>query len=67
MDLIVIVARYSKEQKQDTHQKVQKHTKLKFVSSVGVRPLSGVGIPGLGNIKRYSTPGGIESLYRRKS
>lgn len=28
-------------------------------------PLSGVGIPGLGNIKRYSTPGGIESLYRK--
>jgi len=32
------VARYSKEQRQGTHQKVQKHTKLKFVSSVGVRP-----------------------------
>jgi hypothetical protein len=29
-------------------------------------PLSGTGIPGLGNIKRYSTPGGIESLYRAK-
>ena len=29
-------------------------------------PLSGTGIPGLGNIKRYSTPGGIESLYRGK-
>ena len=29
-------------------------------------PLSGTGIPGLGNIKRYSTPGGIESLYRNK-
>ena len=28
-------------------------------------PLSGVGIPGLGNIKRDSTPGGIESLYRK--
>ena len=27
-------------------------------------PLSGTGIPGLGNIRRYSTPGGIESLYR---
>ena len=28
--------------------------------------LIGTGIPGLGNIKRYSTPGGIESLYRGK-
>ncbi len=28
-------------------------------------PLSGVGIPGLGRIKQYSTPGGIESLYRK--
>ena len=29
-------------------------------------PLSGVGIPGLGMIKQYSTPGGVESLYRKK-
>lgn len=29
-------------------------------------PLSGVGIPGLGDIERYSTPGGIESLYRKR-
>lgn len=30
-------------------------------------PLSGVGIPGLDMIQRYSTPGGIESLYRGRS
>ena len=30
-------------------------------------PLSGVGIPGLGNIKAYGTPGGIESVYRKKT
>lgn len=39
----------------------------RYRTSGRMSPLSGVGIPGLGNIKRYSTPGGIESLYRRKS
>ena len=37
----------------------------RFRSSSRMSPLSGTGIPGLGNIKRYSTPGGIESLYKR--
>ena len=37
----------------------------RFGSSSRMSPLSGTGIPGLGNIKRYSTPGGIESLYKR--
>ena len=36
----------------------------RFGRSGRMSPLSGAGIPGLGNIKRYSTPGGIESLYR---
>ena len=36
----------------------------RFGRSGRMSPLSGTGIPGLGNIKRYSTPGGIESLYR---
>lgn len=36
----------------------------RYGSSSRMSPLSGTGIPGLGNIKRYSTPGGIESLYR---
>ena len=36
----------------------------RFGGSGRMSPLSGTGIPGLGNIKRYSTPGGIESLYR---
>ena len=36
----------------------------RFGSSSRMSPLSGTGIPGLGNIKQYSTPGGIESLYR---
>ena len=39
----------------------------RYRTSGRMSPLSGVGIPGLGNIKKYSTPGGIESLYRRKS
>jgi len=38
----------------------------RFGRSSRMSPLSGTGIPGLGNIKRYSTPGGIESLYRAK-
>ena len=38
----------------------------RFGRSGRMSPLSGTGIPGLGNIKRYSTPGGIESLYRGK-
>ena len=37
----------------------------RYGSSSRMSPLSGTGIPGLGNIKRYSTPGGIESLYKR--
>jgi hypothetical protein len=37
----------------------------RFGRSSRMSPLSGTGIPGLGNIKRYSTPGGIESLYRK--
>lgn len=36
----------------------------RFGRSGRMSPLSGTGIPGLGNIRRYSTPGGIESLYR---
>ena len=36
-----------------------------FGSSSRMSPLSGVGIPGLGDIKQYSTPGGVESLYRK--
>ena len=36
----------------------------RYGSSSRMSPLSGTGIPGLGNIKQYSTPGGIESLYR---
>ena len=36
----------------------------RFGASSRMSPLSGTGIPGLGNIKQYSTPGGIESLYR---
>ena len=36
----------------------------RFGRSGRMSPLSGTGIPGLGIIKRYSTPGGIESLYR---
>jgi len=39
----------------------------RYRTSGRMSPLSGVGIPGLGDIKRYSTPGGIESLNRRKS
>ena len=39
----------------------------RYRASGRMSPLSGVGIPGLGNIKAYSTPGGIESLYRGKS
>jgi hypothetical protein len=37
----------------------------RYGSSSRMSPLSGTGIPGLGNIKQYSTPGGIESLYKR--
>ena len=37
----------------------------RFGASSRMSPLSGTGIPGLGNIKQYSTPGGIESLYKR--
>jgi hypothetical protein len=37
----------------------------RYRASGRMSPLSGVGIPGLGNIKAYSTPGGIESLYRK--
>ena len=37
----------------------------RYGASSRMSPLSGTGIPGLGNIKRYSTPGGIESLYKR--
>ena len=37
----------------------------RYGSSSRMSPLSGVGIPGLDNIKKYSTPGGIESLYRK--
>ena len=37
----------------------------RFGRSSRMSPLSGTGIPGLGNIKTYSTPGGIESLYRK--
>jgi hypothetical protein len=39
----------------------------RYGASSRMSPLSGVGIPGLGNIKKYGTPGGIESLYRGKS
>ena len=39
--------------------------KGRYRASGRMSPLSGVGIPGLGNIKAYSTPGGIESLYRK--
>ena len=39
----------------------------RYGASGRMSPLSGVGIPGLGNIKKYGTPGGIESLYRGKS
>jgi len=37
----------------------------RYGASSRMSPLSGVGIPGLGNIKKYGTPGGIESLYRK--
>ena len=37
----------------------------RYQQSSRMSPLSGVGIPGLGVIKQYSTPGGVESLYRR--
>lgn len=38
----------------------------RYGSSSRMSPLSGTGIPGLGAIKAYSTPGGVESLYRKK-
>lgn len=37
----------------------------RYGQSGRMSPLSGVGIPGLGVIQQYSTPGGVESLYRR--
>ena len=37
----------------------------RYGASSRMSPLSGVGIPGLGSIKQYGTPGGIESLYRK--
>ena len=37
----------------------------RYRASGRMSSLSGVGIPGLGSIKAYSTPGGIESLYRK--
>ena len=37
----------------------------RYGASGRMSPLSGVGIPGLGRIKQYSTPGGVESLYRK--
>ena len=37
----------------------------RYGASSRMSPLSGVGIPGLGRIKQYSTPGGVESLYRK--
>ena len=36
-----------------------------FRASSKMSPLSRRGIPGAGSIERYSTPGGIESLYKR--
>ena len=36
-----------------------------FRASGKMSPLSRRGIPGAGSIERYSTPGGIESLYKR--
>ena len=38
----------------------------RYGQSGRMSPLSGSGIPGLGMIKQYSTPGGIESLYRKR-
>lgn len=38
----------------------------RYGQSGRMSPLSGAGIPGLGMIKQYSTPGGIESLYRKE-
>lgn len=37
-----------------------------FRASSKMSPLSRRGLPGAGSIDRYSTPGGIESLYRGK-
>ena len=37
----------------------------RYGASSRMSPLSGGGIPGLDVIQRYSTPGGIESLYRK--
>lgn len=37
----------------------------RYGRSSRMSPLSGTGIPGLGSIKAYSTPGGIESLYKK--
>lgn len=36
-----------------------------FRASSKMSPLSRRGIPGAGSIERYSTPGGIDSLYKR--
>lgn len=38
----------------------------RYGASSRMSPLSGGGIPGLDSIKRYSTPGGIESVYRKR-
>ena len=38
----------------------------RYGASSRMSPLSGVGIPGLGSIKQYSAPGGVESVYRKK-
>ena len=38
----------------------------RYGASSRMSPLSGSGIPGLGMIKQYSTPGGVEALYRKK-
>lgn len=39
----------------------------RFGSSSRMSPLSSMGMPGQDMIQRYSTPGGIESLYRGRS
>ena len=37
----------------------------RYGSSSRMSPLSGTGIPGLGSIKAYSTPGGVDRLIRK--
>jgi len=39
----------------------------RYGKSSRMSPLSGLGMPGMGSIKQYSTPGGIESVYRKKT